>query len=144
MLPPAQRATSQQPGESIHLSESQMCRATRNRVDPHRVASNRRHAVDLKKIDENKPSDMKAPVRVYRGFFLHANRSNDARRSNSAQNCPEEIIAWVTVSQVLTESLRVRDSRFPPPLGSPVTQCLNVMVHAVVLEQPVSLAGVGG
>src|ERR1043166_3948694 len=72
-----------------------------------------------------------------------AGRRQGAPRSGAAcQQVRDDVLLGITVPKVLPEALGIGDSRQPTTLGAPIRHRLNVLVHPVVLHQPVTLAGV--
>ena len=61
-----------------------------------------------------------------------------------AQNLTQKVVLRIAVSQVLAETLREGHAGGPALASAPVAHRLEILVHAVVLEQPFALAGVGG
>src|SRR5262245_30032374 len=63
--------------------------------------------------------------------------------SEGAQERAQQVVLGVAVPQVLAEALGEGHAAGAAAAGAPVAHRLQVLVHAVVLEQPLALAGVG-
>src|SRR5262245_2878924 len=64
--------------------------------------------------------------------------------SDRPKNFAEDIILRITMPQMLPVTLRVRHTARPAAFGSPIAPRLNVLVHAMMFHQPVTLAGMAG
>src|SRR5262249_32305215 len=64
------------------------------------------------------------------------------RRSTGAEYFAEQIDRRIAVAEMLAKALGKGDARFLAAPGAPVAHGVDVVIDAVVLQQPFSLAGV--
>src|SRR4051812_38224706 len=71
-------------------------------------------------------------------------RKERYRFLSSWQELRENIILWIAMAQVLAKSLGESNPELAAALGAPLFHRDDIVVHAVMLQQPVALAGVAG